>query len=341
MRKKVKRILIFIILPLIINSLIYVYIITKHDLNIYGNSIIITETILVPEQNKIPILMYHHLTYDSEQWNSSNISPDQFKKEMLYLKALGYSTINFEDYIEFKENGKKLPNNPIIITFDDGYYSNYEYAYPILKELNMKATISIIGWSVGREYDKDNLTPISRHFSWKQAKEMYDSGLIDIQNHSYDLHSNSNYKKSADKLPTETQAQYVKRFKEDTLKTKKLIESNLKNKVIVYTYPLGIYNDTTEKILKELGFKVSLTTENGVSDFNNGLYLLKRINMPSIKSQELINGILQLQNRNIKIPFNIYLKVHLMFLLSKNLSKAHPLTRVFSIAYIVYLSTES
>ncbi len=317
MTKKIIKILIFIVL--IINAIIYIYSMTKHDLNSYSKNIVANNNILSPEQNKVPILMYHHLTYDSDQWNSSTISPDQFKKEMLYLKALGYSTINFEEYIEFKENGKKLPDNPIIITFDDGYYSNYEYAYPILKELNMKATISIIGWSVGREYEKDNVTPISRHFTWEQAKEMYESGLIDIQSHSYDLHSINNEIKSADKLPTETQEQYVKKFKEDTINSRKLIESNLKSKVLVYTYPHGVYNNTTEKILKELGFKVSLSTEYGISDLNNGMYHLRRINMSSIKSHELINSILKLQNRNTKMPFNTYFKVNLVFWLSKNL----------------------
>ncbi len=118
-----KERVILIILFLIISAITYIYGMTEHGLSIYGKNIVNTETIL---------------------------TPDQFKKQLLYLEAMGYSTIHFKDYIEFKENGKKLPDNPIIITFDDGYYSNYEYAYPILKELNMKATIFAIGWSVGR-----------------------------------------------------------------------------------------------------------------------------------------------------------------------------------------------
>lgn len=319
MSKKIKIILILTILLLIINVTINEYSITEHGLIIDGKNIAKANQyfLFTPEQNKIPILIYHHLTPDSKQWNYSTISPEKFKKEMLYLKSLGYTTINFKDYIEYKENGKKLPDNPIIITLDDGYYSNYEYAYPILKELKMKATISVIGWAVGREYNKDNATPISRHFTWEQAKEMYDSGLIDIQNHSYDLHESNNIIIGTDKFPNETQLQYEKRFKEDTLKAKQLIETKVGNKVIVYTYPYGTYNETAEKILKELGFKVSLTTENGLSDFNNGLYLLKRINMPNIKSQALINDILQMQNENIKLPFNIYAKVQLIFWSSK------------------------
>lgn len=173
---------------------------------------------------KIPILMYHHISENHEEWNESTISPMRFKEDMLYLKALNYNTIDFRDYINFKEVNKPLPENPIIITFDDGYLSNYKYAYPILKELNMKATISIIGWSVGRNYHKDGITPIKEHFNWEQAKEMYDSGVMDIQHHTFDLHNigdNITFGKGIEKMTGESVEQYTIRFTIDTLKLKK------------------------------------------------------------------------------------------------------------------------
>jgi hypothetical protein len=72
----------------------------------------------------------------------------------------------------------------------------------------------------------------------------------------------------------------------------------------VFTYPFGIYNEISENIIKELGFKVSLTVEDGVSDFSNGLNLLKRINMTHYQtSVELMKKILKLDERNIQVPF--------------------------------------
>lgn len=256
---------------------------------------------IASKKEKIPILMYHHLAYNAEGLNTSITSPNKFKQEMIYIKKLGYNTIHFKDYISYKEKGTALPDNPIIITFDDGYYSNYQYAYPILKELNMKATISIVGWSVGREYNKDNKTLIYKHFSWEQAKEMYDSGFIDIQHHTYDLHSDDGITKGVNRKPNETQTQYEKRFIDDTLKMKNLIESKIGNEVIVYTYPYGISNPTTEKLIKKMGFKISLTVNNGVSNFTSGLYLLDRISMtPKIKSIDLMKNILFEQSMIIK-----------------------------------------
>lgn len=233
-----------------------------------------------PQKNiNVPILMFHHLSLDSSKWNYITMSPDRFEEKMHKLKQSGFNTISFKDYIDYINGKMVLPKNPIIITFDDGYYSNYEYAFPILKKLNMKATISVVGWSMGRELGKDNISSINKHFTWEQAKEMYDSGLIDIQSHSYDLHDYNRDSMGVNRKAYESQEQYEKRFKDDTYKMMNLIKTHIGNEPLVYTYPYGIYNETTEKVLKELGYKVTLTTIDGVSEVFDDLFLLKRINV--------------------------------------------------------------
>ncbi len=256
---------------------------------------------------QIPILMYHHISENPKLWSEATISPEKFREDMLYLKALDYEGIHFKDYISYIEKGTDLPPNPIFITFDDGYLSNYEYAYPILKELDMKATFSVIGWCRGRSYRLDNVTKIIDHFSWEQALEMYNTGIIDIQHHTYDLHStgdNITVGKGVGMIPNEDVATYTKRFIEDTNKLKKIIEEEVENEVLVFTYPFGVYNNITEASLKELGFKVTLTTKDGISDLSQGLFELKRINMPSeVSSPELMKKITRLQKRSVEIPF--------------------------------------
>lgn len=264
-----------------------------------------TTTAITKVDTKIPVLMYHHISTEDPKGNTSVTSPDKFRSEMELLKKQGYTTIFFKDYINYKEKGVKLPDKAIIITFDDGYYSNYEYAYPILKELGMKATISIVGWSVGREYMPDNKTKIIKHFTWEQAREMYNSGVIDIQHHTYDLHSNVNGVKGVSQKPGESQTAYEKRFKEDTLKMKNLIESKVGNKVYVYCYPYGINNATTEKILKDMGFTVTLSVDKGVSDFSTGLTKVKRFNMsPLIASEKIFAEISTSKGRKISEILN-------------------------------------
>jgi len=87
---------------------------------------------------------------------------------------------------------------------------------------------------------------------------------------------------------------------------KNLIETNVGNKVIVHSYPYGKYSDTSEAILKELGFKFSLTVNPGISNINEG-FELKRINVPNYKSYiQLTNEILELQNQPFRINKNGY-----------------------------------
>ena len=249
---------------------------------------------------EIPILMYHHISKDPSSWNSIIISPEKFEEDMLYLKAMGYNTIHFKEYVAYKEKGGELPEKPIIITLDDGYESNFLYAYPLLKELNMKATISVIGNLIGLKQE----TGLS-YLDWEQMKEMYDSGVIEIQHHSYSLHQpgEGTYKGGAMPMTVESPDEYRERFTKDTLKLKNEIEKILGNEVIVYTYPYGFYNEKTEEILKELGFKFSLTVEEGLGQIANG-YALKRINVPSsMPSIKLIKTLQKLQGKKEKIIF--------------------------------------
>lgn len=265
------------------------------------------KTIYARDQYKIPVLMYHHLTYDSSKWNESCISPDKFREELLYLKLLGYNTILFREYISHIESGTTLPENPIIITFDDGYKSNYDYAYPLLKKYDMKASFFIIGWSVGRKFHKDSVTPINEHFDWQQAEEMLSSGLIEIQHHSYDLHNPSNkidYGLGVEKLEGESVDKYRNRFISDLDKLSVQIENQLNGEVYAFAYPYGIHNEYSEEVLKEKKFVFTLTTEKGISDFSQSTYLIKRLNMTNkVDSRNLIRELAKEQQRDIYLPY--------------------------------------
>lgn len=246
-----------------------------------------------PAPHSIPVLMYHNFSENPFELSDITVSPDRFREDMQALIDNGYTPIFFQDYLDAMNGKIELPAKPIFITIDDGYYSVYRYAYPILKELHLKATVSIIGWSVGRTTNKDNKTPIFAHFSWKEAKEMYDSGVIDIQHHTWDLHNEmGRNNKGVMKQPGESDAAYLKRLKADFMKLKTEIESNIGNKVIVFTYPYGSYNATAEKALKQWGIQFTLTMDDGISDLSQSRYLLKRINVSQrMTSTDLIQKI--------------------------------------------------
>lgn len=87
-----------------------------------------------PEGIELPIVMYHHILKDQSRLNKYTISPDEFRRDMQYLQDNGYTPVLMQDLLLFVQEGVPLPDKPVMITFDDGYESFHEYAYPILKE---------------------------------------------------------------------------------------------------------------------------------------------------------------------------------------------------------------
>lgn len=120
----------------------------------------------------------------------------------------------------------KSPEKPILITFDDGYYSNYKYIYTILKKYNAKVAIFVVTDKIGKEIDG------IKYLSWNECKEMQDSGTIEIFSHS---------KKHIfyDKVS-------VREIRDDVIESYRIIEEKLgEKKLKVFAYPYGAYTDET------------------------------------------------------------------------------------------------
>ena len=210
----------------------------------------------------VPIIMYHHIEQDETKLNEFMVTPEKFEDDMIKIEELGYKTISYEELYDFVFNNNNLPEKPILITFDDGYESNYNYAFPVLKRLNMKATIAAVGIMVGK--DKYNGMDAYKHFTYEQAKEMFESGLIDIQSHTYDMH-NINKRIGIKRNNNEDENDYIELVKEDIKLSIDALEANVGVKPIAFTYPYGAYDILTEKILDELGYKITVTTDPGIN----------------------------------------------------------------------------
>ncbi|MEG1828018.1 polysaccharide deacetylase family protein [Niameybacter sp.] len=136
---------------------------------------------MIYDKNYIPVLMYHEFKdqvgpLESEQ--SISVETQLFREQLQELKDNGYTTINFKVLKDYLDGVGGLPDKPVIITTDDGYLSNYTKAYPILKEFDMQATYFITPAYVG-------IQTTMPHFTWEQAQEMEESGLIDMQSHTF------------------------------------------------------------------------------------------------------------------------------------------------------------
>ena len=88
------------------------------------------------------VIIYYHKFKSKKPWFLPGISPKVFEKEMKYLKKM-FSILSLEELVNCINEKKKLPKRLAIITFDDGYKDNYQYAFPILKKYQIPATLFI------------------------------------------------------------------------------------------------------------------------------------------------------------------------------------------------------
>ena len=222
----------------------------------------------------IPILMYHHLNNEGD--GDVIIKTALFAEHMEALANNGYNTVSFAELQAYVDGSGSLPENPVIITFDDGYLSNYETAFPILKQHGLKATVFVIGTMVGATTYKDTGIWTYPCFTYEQARKMYESGVFDIQSHTFDMHqwppneTGDYIRDSVLKLDNESEQEHRAALESDFSLSKSLIEEGVGNRVFVLSYPHGDYTTVSEEISAELGFTITVTTKHGTNRIKIG-----------------------------------------------------------------------
>lgn len=211
---------------------------------------------------RVPFLLYHSVPEELSEDDDIllNISEENFRAHMTAVKEEGYNAVTLDEYMSFVTSGTPLPENPVVITFDDGYENNYTVAYPILKELGIKATIFVIAGRVG---DHSVKYP---HFTWQEAAEMERSGLIDIQSHSL-TH------------PDFSALSYAETVREMRL-SKYLVEKNLLKSCDYMAYPYGHTSGFCAEVAKKAGYKLlCIVGNNGSNGRDADLSAIRRLNV--------------------------------------------------------------
>lgn len=252
-----------------------------------------------PQSVQVPVLMYHHLA--QEPASDMEISPEVFAEQLEALSTAGYTAVLVRDLIDFVYADGDLPEKPVCITMDDGYLSNYELAWPLLKQYGMKATIFVIGSSIGHtEFYKDTEYPIIPHFSWDQAREMQASGIIDIQCHTFDMHqwppfeTGDKVRASILRLEGESKTAYRDAVVEDLTFYNDLRMQEMGEGFYVLAYPGGGFDELSEEIVHdEVGIPVTLSTQAlGLNTVTRGkpatLYAMYRWNINNDVTGEIL-----------------------------------------------------
>ncbi len=213
---------------------------------------------------RIPILMYHYISIppaDADEYRRNlSLDPAIFAQHLDYLQEQGYTTISLQDMISYLQTGQpQLPENPIILTFDDGYRDNYQNAFPALKEHGMTATFFIItDFADAAATDPD----YARYATWDMLREMDRAGM-EIGSHSRNHPDLAG--KDDDFLVWQA------------LGSRQTIEANLGKTPRVLAYPSGSYDDNVIRVFHSAGFWGAVTTQPGVEHDNQHLFEITRL----------------------------------------------------------------
>lgn len=251
-----------------------------------------------PEEEfvELPVVMYHSVVKDESQHGKYVISPDELEDDLKYLKEHGYTTILISDLIAYTRGGS-LPERPVLLTFDDGYYNNYLYAFALAKRYESKFVISPIGYYADLYTETGEENAYYTNATWHQLKEMADSGLVEVQNHSYNMHK-SRGRIGVKKLGGETEEQYRALLTADLQKAQDAIEENVGARPTAFVYPFGAISKATPDIVKDLGFSCTLGCEEKITRITrdpDSLFEIGRfLRISGISSQEFFENRMKL-----------------------------------------------
>jgi len=217
----------------------------------------------------IPILLYHDIADD-------DVPPALFAAHMSALYNAGFTVISLAQVKDFVLRGIDLPSNPIVITFDDGYLSNYVYAFPVLRRYNFPATIFPMGISFGRDTHLSSGRSIRPRFGEAEARRMVQSGLISLQSHTFDMHHVEGFDPSPIrtgilKMDGECEWDYVDLLRNDHARMRELLEPITGEEVFALAYPFGIYDTLSAVALRNAGISMTLSSNFGRATIVKGL----------------------------------------------------------------------
>jgi len=249
------------------------------------------------DEMKVPILMYHNIVSDPTLVGKYVLSAKDLESDIVYLKSHGFTIVSLKMLSEFCNAEGKNIVKPVVLTFDDGCYSMLTQVLPILKKHGVCASVSVVGRYT--EAAKEEAYP-SEAYSYLDSddiNELLSSGLIELVDHSYDMHSLDG-RRGTLQLSTESYEDYRRALLNDTFAAQRFFKDNCGVTPKAYAYPFGLNCSAGRNVISMCGFDVVLGVEEKINVIRKGdpksLFLLGRFNRPSgISTEEFMMRIEQ------------------------------------------------
>ncbi|MFC1561218.1 polysaccharide deacetylase family protein [Candidatus Latescibacterota bacterium] len=220
----------------------------------------------------LPILTFHDI---SKRTSVISIPPGVFQCNIAKLYESGYKSLNLMEAVNFLRRGVQFPDNAFVITFDDGYQSVYEEAFPVLKCYNMSATVFLAVGEKEAVKSRVQLPSLDERtmMSWDEIREMQQMGI------TFGAHTCTH--QNLTHLPFE-------RVKAEVCDSKAIIEDALGTTVVCFAYPYGHYNHQVHKIVQQ-NFDCACSDKLGFITKHSDPYALKRVDAYYLRTDRLFN----------------------------------------------------
>jgi peptidoglycan/xylan/chitin deacetylase (PgdA/CDA1 family) len=242
----------------------------------------------------VPIIMYHSVCPDDSQSCSYVISAAQFENDMKYLRERGYTAVFVSQISDFVRSGAPLPEKPVAVTLDDGFYNSLSQVLPILEKYDMRATVSVVGAYAEKASGCADKDPFYAYLSWDDIRALAASGRVEIGSHSWDMHR-LGARRGCAKMPGESGEAYARALESDLGRLQSALKTSSGIAPAVFAYPYGLISPGSADVLRNMGFAAALGCEEKVNVLTGGeaqLYHLGRFNRPAgISTEEFMKKI--------------------------------------------------
>ena len=217
-------------------------------------------------------------------------------RQFAWLRGNGYMPVSLDEIVAARQGGKPLPAKAVLLTFDDAYLSFYTRVYPLLREFGFPALLGVVGNWIDNPrggavlYGEKGTVPDASFPTWRQLREMADSGLVEIASHTYDLHRGipANPQGNLQAAATartydaatgsyENDASWRARVGADLARNADVIERETGRRPRAIVWPFGSYNDELLRMARDSGMTIGLTLEEGANPPEVPLTALRRI----------------------------------------------------------------
>ena len=233
------------------------------------------------EKEKIPILMYHSISQSANpKFKQFSVSPTLFAGHMAYLCQHGYTTLTVTQFIQMRVQGKdRLPERPVILTFDDGFADFFTEALPVLKYYGFVATLYIAtafinGTSRWMQHEGESTHSM---LTWDQLLEINKCG-IEIGAHSHSHHQ-------LDILP-------LSLARDEIVRCKRLLEDKLSQEVLSFAYQHGYHSAAIQRLVREAGYTSACAVKYEMSTETTDAFALARLKVSADTSVDALAALL-------------------------------------------------